>query len=805
MPVLDKATVSGIEKLKRLRKRRDPDGIEDFNEVVIRSLGLLKEPSRAAIFHQELKKALGQDQAALDSTTTQDNTSMLSGIEKLKLVKELGGIRSAIKTVASGIEKLGLVKRIKEIRVLLGGKVDRELSPASPEDYAKIMADHELQLQYQDILDSFFQSRIVDVRNALRDLGWEGRNQSDARLYKGDAEAQFTFTHVGAGANVAGYSVNDIADDLTKTPEQFATKIDAAAMAETESRKTEINNISRADLEGYEKAKELGEMPKYVPNWIDEIDNGDQAIIDAYMGGARRWLDEHETIKPATIADVNEVMPLLKQFIGQSQLSAMGSGVRGEEGQFFKDKFIEVANVIKSMPKTYDTDGQGDKAVAYLHYFKAGADWYITEKDTGDVEDAKNGISGQVQAFGLADLGYGGEMGYISIEELIRSGVELDLYWTPKTIGQIKGKNDEPETENEPVPVPGNSDMVDPPAVEEKEPQVPPKPMTELDKQRAKLQELAAFQEQMKAANKILKSSKLSDEQKAAQLAALGYSEGEIYKLMKPDFAGRIGYSYHLTNNNAVIRNTQKRIAELEARELAESRAASGDRPTSYEFDGGTVELDYADDRIKVYFDAKPDSDMRTKLKSNGFNWSPTNSAWQRKITDNAIYATNRLLGTDIKTAESVMKDTMNQTNPSPIVPPPAVEETKFSVGDTVYMQDITDENKRIPVNFRGYMDKEKSIVVWNGSQMAIETSRLFKEDIKGDDPVPQANPIKAAFEAELSALKLENDIESYLGKLEAIAGRIEAAGLMEEMDGILNETADQLTSLMAEAEKNAA
>ena len=136
-------------------------------------------------------------------------------------------------------------------------------------------------------------------------------------------------------------------------------------------------------------------------------------------------------LKPqATIEDINKVMPLLKQFIGKAQLSAIGMGIRGEEGQFFKDKLIEIANVIQTMPKTYGQDGMGDKAIAYLHYFKGSGDWHITEKDMEDE---------QLQAFGLANIGYGGELGYISIQELIDAGVELDLYWTPTTIGQIKG------------------------------------------------------------------------------------------------------------------------------------------------------------------------------------------------------------------------------------------------------------------------------------------------------------------------------------------------------------------------------
>jgi hypothetical protein len=30
------------------------------------------------------------------------------------------------------------------------------------------------------------------------------------------------------------------------------------------------------------------------------------------------------------------------------------------------------------------------------------------------------------------------ELGYISIEELVANGIELDLYWTPKTLAEVK-------------------------------------------------------------------------------------------------------------------------------------------------------------------------------------------------------------------------------------------------------------------------------------------------------------------------------------------------------------------------------
>jgi hypothetical protein len=72
----------------------------------------------------------------------------------------------------------------------------------------------------------------------------------------------------------------------------------------------------------------------------------------------------------------------------------------------------------------------------YLHYFRGSCDWYIMEKDIDSHGD------GQSQAFGLADLGYGGELGYISIQELCECGVELDLHFKPISFGELKTKRE---------------------------------------------------------------------------------------------------------------------------------------------------------------------------------------------------------------------------------------------------------------------------------------------------------------------------------------------------------------------------
>lgn len=132
--------------------------------------------------------------------------------------------------------------------------------------------------------------------------------------------------------------------------------------------------------------------------------------------------------------------PVVQPFWGISQLqTVLRAARRGEERDYFLGKLEELADRIASMPKTFEQDGLGDDAIAHLHYFHGGSDWYITEKDMGSPGDQTPGV--QLQAFGFAILNGdtdNAEFGYISIAELARHGVELDLHWEPKPLREVK-------------------------------------------------------------------------------------------------------------------------------------------------------------------------------------------------------------------------------------------------------------------------------------------------------------------------------------------------------------------------------
>lgn len=142
--------------------------------------------------------------------------------------------------------------------------------------------------------------------------------------------------------------------------------------------------------------------------------------------------------KPDTFA----IPAVLHHFIGRSQMACIREALKGEEAEAFREILTRLASTIETMPSSYETDGQGNAAVAHLHYFTGSCDWYITEKDIGRTDDEKPGE--QLQSFGLAKI-HETELGYISISELIENGAELDFHFEPKPLSEIleKGEPDE--------------------------------------------------------------------------------------------------------------------------------------------------------------------------------------------------------------------------------------------------------------------------------------------------------------------------------------------------------------------------
>lgn len=140
-----------------------------------------------------------------------------------------------------------------------------------------------------------------------------------------------------------------------------------------------------------------------------------------------------------------------------------------------------------------------------------------------------------------------------------------------------------------------------------------------------KVAQAERLQDLMKQTNAIIRSGK----DVGARLKEIGHSETDIKKLLTPDFAGRTGYKqFEITNNAANIRRMKQRSETLEG--------AAGREEEIWNFDDGSIIADPTDNRLKITFEAIPSEEIRAKLKSQGFRWSPKNKAWQRQLTNQA-------------------------------------------------------------------------------------------------------------------------------------------------------------------------
>ena len=85
-------------------------------------------------------------------------------------------------------------------------------------------------------------------------------------------------------------------------------------------------------------------------------------------------------------------------------------------------------------------------------------------------------------------------------------------------------------------------------------------------------------------------------------------------------------------------------LQELCEKYIARKEERAGRENVEIEKEGYTIVKNFADDRLQIIYDGKPDRDTISKLKSNGFRWSPSNMAWQRQLTSNAYYAAARVV-----------------------------------------------------------------------------------------------------------------------------------------------------------------
>jgi prefoldin subunit 5 len=146
-----------------------------------------------------------------------------------------------------------------------------------------------------------------------------------------------------------------------------------------------------------------------------------------------------------------------------------------------------------------------------------------------------------------------------------------------------------------------------------------------------KLKKLEAAQERMKAINKAFAKGDNA-------LKAMGFTDEQIAKMKSdmPSYERKPYPTWALSNNNAEIRRVKEKLEQFSKLDNTEAETIT--------FIGGKLTVNTEANRVQFIFDDKPSGEIRTLLKSYGFRRAPSEGAWQRQRTLNAINIAKRLV-----------------------------------------------------------------------------------------------------------------------------------------------------------------
>lgn len=160
-----------------------------------------------------------------------------------------------------------------------------------------------------------------------------------------------------------------------------------------------------------------------------------------------------------------------------------------------------------------------------------------------------------------------------------------------------------------------------------------------LDRLEVRIARREARQAMMAAANRAIRAhAKDGADRQVAELVDLGLPEPIARELLKPDFAGRVGFAdFQLRNNSAEIRRLKARLVTVAAAQAAADVTEERER--------ARLEISPSDNRVRLYFPGKPATLTRETLKRYGFRWSPTAGAWQAYCNARAVGAARQIAG----------------------------------------------------------------------------------------------------------------------------------------------------------------
>ncbi len=320
--------------------------------------------------------------------------------------------------------------------------------------------------EYEEIRKQLYGKGLFLANGGITDAGRRLQKQIIADFKKameGSTErydTMFSSDYVGYqmifeklwGGKLAVNEKLDLSEEI-KIAENIGREVFQAGGLRVPAKSHRVMNL----LKGLKVGESGPILAAFLKGWDDESKKKQNLIIEAEKRGIVG--NSGDIIKG--FDDYTTNLEIVRPFISKGQLDYLVHLYHGEEKQGAVDILTHIGNIIKDMPKTYETDKvEANNKIIYLHYFIGGSDWYIVEKD-------KN--KDQSQMFGYAILNGDHEMaewGYVSALELKENNVELDFYWTPKKFSEVKGKVENSEagerTDEEERKIFGYSFMFDP-------------------------------------------------------------------------------------------------------------------------------------------------------------------------------------------------------------------------------------------------------------------------------------------------------------------------------------------------------
>jgi hypothetical protein len=161
-----------------------------------------------------------------------------------------------------------------------------------------------------------------------------------------------------------------------------------------------------------------------------------------------------------------------------------------------------------------------------------------------------------------------------------------------------------------------------------------------LEKLESKVEYMKYWHQVMVEANKYYRKNKSLEGFDGAEPDELQRIQQALADMQKLGMHNVPYPQYALTNDNQNIKRLEGRIAELKR-----LKAEGGKSDALSEVnDIYKLWVDKQDMRIRISFEmGKPDQEIIDMLRGKAFKWSPKNNAWQRQLTDNAIYDTKQL------------------------------------------------------------------------------------------------------------------------------------------------------------------